>query len=66
MEIPDVTGFTLGVAVDILKAAGIAEIKVELTAPPREINKEYNCGSRVVRQKTSAGGTAQELVVCNL
>ena len=65
MGVPDVTGFTLGEALIVLKSAGITEIVVRLTTPPRDQGTEYNNSSRVVRQITSDDGRTEELIVCN-
>ena len=71
----DVTGFTLGEALQLLKSEGIARIEVKLTTTPRKAGEEYNLQSRVVRQKLvkgiatkefAADTTVPELVVCNL
>lgn len=59
------TGYTLGEAITILDAAGVKEIKVLLTSPPRSMGEEYSHRSRVVRQRSSSDETVQELVVCN-
>lgn len=64
----DVTGLTLGEAVGLLEAEGVKVTDVKLTAPPRERDRRYGPGSRVVRQlvrRTEAGGEEAELVVCN-
>jgi hypothetical protein len=66
MSIPDVTGFTLGEAVSMLKAAGITDTTVKLTVAPRNKDKDYNSKSRIVRQLTADNGITEELVVCNL
>ena len=66
--IPDVTGFTLGEAVSLLEAAGVAGIEIRITAPPREKNQQYDSNSRVVRQLAcgpAGNETGVELVVCN-
>lgn len=66
--IPDVTGFTLGEAVSMLKAAGVTGIEVRITSPPRDKDPQYDSNSRVVRQidRGNTGGMAGvELVVCN-
>ncbi len=60
----DVTGFPLGEAFQLLKDAGIADIRVKLTAAPRKAGKDYSLQSRVVRQN-ALSTTTQELVVCN-
>ena len=66
MNIPDVTGFTLGEAVKILKAAGISDITVIVTAPPKDKNAKYDNDSRVVRQRTVTEHGTEELTVCNM
>ncbi len=66
MEVPDVTGFTLGEALKVLEAAGITKISVRVTAPPRNITEEYSPGSRVVRLKAETNGDFLELLVCNI
>jgi hypothetical protein len=65
MRVPDVTGFTLGEALNVLKAAGITETVIRLTTPPRDKGMEYSGSSRVVRQLTSDDGRTEELIVCN-
>lgn len=61
----DVTGFTLDEALQLLKAEGITQVDVKLTAPPKQTGNEYNLHSRVVRQKAASGKGNHELVVCN-
>jgi hypothetical protein len=67
--IPDVTGFKLDEAVSLLEAAGVTDIEITVTAPPRETNRQYDSNSRVVRQLVPGGageGKSVLLVVCNI
>ncbi|NJD01591.1 MAG: hypothetical protein FIA99_03070 [Ruminiclostridium sp.] len=60
----DVTGYTLGEALQMLDAEGNTGIEVKVTTAPGKAGEEYNLQSRVVRQK--AVGAIRELVVCNI
>lgn len=66
MQIPDVTGFTLGEALNMLKTAGIHETVVRMTTPPRQRDMKYDMNSRVVRQRTCSDSCIEELTVCSL
>ena len=65
MQIPDVSGFRLENAFEILTSAGIERIVVHTTAPPRHRDTGYDSNSRVIRQKASEDNTI-ELLVCNI
>ena len=64
MHIPDVSGYRLEKALEILKANGMEKVTVTLTAPPRLRNAGYDGQSRAVRQSILDDGTV-ELLVCN-
>lgn len=65
MCVPDVCGFRLESAFEILKSAGFDNIVVHTTAAPRLRGSGYDVSSRVIRQKKSADN-AIELLVCNI
>jgi hypothetical protein len=65
MDIPDISGFKLDQALELLKDKGIVKISVKLTASPRLRDMGYDGNSRVVRQFLRDDGT-MELLVCNL
>lgn len=63
MDIPDITGYTLGEAKRLLEAAGIRLASVTVTAPPREKCSSYDDNCRVIRCTTVDVGCV-ELLVC--
>jgi len=65
MQIPDVSGYMLGNALELLKARGIEKVSVRFTAPPRMRNASYDENSRTIRQVVLEDGTL-ELLVCNV
>ncbi len=65
MRIPDVSGYKLENALELMKAEGIEEVAVKLTAPPRLREAGYDGSSRVVRQSIPDDGVP-ELLVCNV
>lgn len=65
MFVPDVCGFRLENAFEILTSAGFENIVVHATAPPRLRGSGYDGSSRVVRQKKSVDNVI-ELLVCNI
>lgn len=64
--LPDITGFTLAEALQILENAGFNNVGIKLTAPPRIVNEEYNDLSRVVRIRLFQETNFVELIVCNI
>lgn len=62
MEIPDVTGRTLGEAKALLEKAGVALGAVKMTAPPRLRHIEPDDSCRVLRIKSTDNRI--ELLVC--
>lgn len=65
MQIPDVPGFELVKALELLKAQGVDKISVHITAPPRLRGEKYDDHSRIVRQRVLDDGML-ELLVCNM
>jgi hypothetical protein len=65
MHVPDVCGFRLENASEILTSAGFDKIVVHTTAAPRLRDSGYDGNSRVVRQEISADNVI-ELLVCNI
>lgn len=65
MRIPDVSGYKLENALELLKAQGIEKVVVKFTAPPRMSAAGYDGSSRTVRQSILDDGTL-ELLVCNI
>ena len=63
MQIPDVMGFTLGEARGIMDAAGTTISSIIVTAPPKDICKDYDDSFRIVRLK-AIGEKTVELLVC--
>ncbi|MCX7843542.1 MAG: PASTA domain-containing protein [Clostridia bacterium] len=61
--VPDVVGLPCGEAMDILRQAGIAVTRVEITYPPREKSESFDDSYRVIRIKNNAGKSV-ELLVC--
>jgi hypothetical protein len=64
MCIPDVSGFRLDKAQEILGRYGVENIIVQVTVPPKSREQSYNNSSRVVRQEVAIDGTVR-LLVCN-
>ncbi|MGI6778291.1 MAG: hypothetical protein ACOX7R_09855 [Acetivibrionales bacterium] len=64
MNIPDVTGFTLGEAKELIENAGMEIISISLTAPPRCRINGVDDACRVVRIRECEEGKI-ELIVCN-
>lgn len=65
MDIPDISGFRLDQALELLKDKGSMKISVKLTASPRLRDAGYDGSSRVVRQLLGDDGIL-ELLVCDL
>jgi hypothetical protein len=65
MDIPDMSGYGLDQAMELLKDKGFVKICVMLTASPRLRDAGYDGSSRVVRQVVRDDGTV-ELLVCNI
>ena len=65
MLIPDVSGYKLDNALELLKAVGIEKISVQTTASPRRRDAGYNGSSRVIRQSMNEDGSLI-LLVCNI
>lgn len=65
MDIPDVSGYKLDRALELLKIQGFDKTEVKLTASPRLRDAGYDGSARVIRQSVSVDGTI-ELLVCNL
>ena len=64
MGIPDIIGFTLREARELLASAGIDAADVEITAPPRRRGAGWHDNCRVVRIKAEDNGKIA-LVVCD-
>ncbi|HHW32091.1 MAG TPA: hypothetical protein GXX20_10545 [Clostridiaceae bacterium] len=64
MGIPDIIGFTVEDAIDLLLDSGFVIHKIETTSPPREKSSEYHDFYRVVRIR-HIGDNKVELLVCN-
>ncbi|HEX2944571.1 MAG TPA: PASTA domain-containing protein [Clostridia bacterium] len=62
--IPDVSGYRLAKAKDLLASLGYTRVDVQLTASPRTREAGYGENSRVVRQSISSDDTIV-LLVCN-
>ena len=65
MQIPDVAGYTLDDALELLKANGVKMVSVCMTAPPAKRGGGYDGNSRVIRQ-TRPGEGNLVLLVCNI
>jgi hypothetical protein len=65
MQIPDVAGYKLDYALELLKASGIEKITVKLTASPRLRDAGYDGSSRIIRQNVQNDGSL-ELLICNM
>ena len=63
-QVPDVSGYRLEDAVELLRAKGIKTINIYQTAPPGKKDKIYNGSSRVLRQVLAEDGSIG-LLVCN-
>jgi hypothetical protein len=63
MQVPDVIGYTLGDAKNILKKAGVGIHRVEATSPSRQKGVEIGDDCRVIRCKSTDDGKI-ELIVC--
>lgn len=61
--VPDVIGYKLEEALEIIKASGAGVSSVSLTAPPRAQKTETGMDQRVVRIKET-GRNVYELIVC--
>jgi hypothetical protein len=64
MDIPDVSGYKLEKAAELLASHGYSRIEVQLTASPRMRQAGYDKNSRVVRLSKSADDTIV-LLVCS-
>lgn|GEM_PF-591325 len=64
-DIPDVSGYKLEKAINMLASLGYSKVEVQLTAPPRLRQAGYGKNSRVVRQSVSSDDTIV-LLVCGL
>lgn len=64
IDMPDVSGYELWRASELLALHGVKNIEVRLTASPRTRQAGYDRNSRVVRQSISSDGTVV-LLVCN-
>ena len=65
MNIPDISGYKLKQALELLKTQGFDKIEVKLTASPRLREAGFDGTARVARQSVSEDGTI-ELLVCNV
>jgi hypothetical protein len=63
MDMPDITGYTLGEARRLLEAAGIGLASVTVTAPPRKKSSSYDDSFRVIRCK-AVNEECVELLIC--
>lgn len=66
LSIPDVIGFTLREAREMLAGAGIdvSDVEIEITAPPRRRGTGWHDNCRVVRIKAEDNGK-MALIVCD-
>ena len=62
--LPDIIGYKLNKALDILRAAGFIDVSVDITTSPREKDLKPHCESRVVRV-VEKDNRKIELLVCN-
>ncbi len=65
MQIPDVTGHLLKDARSLLEKAGIKQIDILMTTPPKLKGRLPDENARVVRQKHIENDTIVKLVVCD-
>lgn len=65
MNIPDIVGFTLGRARELLENNGITIADISVTAPPRGRGGAYGDYSRIVRLE-AVGEKRAALLVCNV
>ena len=65
MQIPDVAGYALDDALELLKASGVQTVSVCMTAPPARRGGEYDGNSRVIRQTRPDEGNLV-LLVCKM
>jgi len=63
MQMPDVIGYSLEKARVILKEAGVVEVDIKTTAPPRLRCNEFNDDYKVIRINLLENKRI-ELVVC--
>ena len=64
-RVPDVSGYILDKALEILRERGVVNVSVIQTAAPRLRDTEHDGASRVIRQSVAGNGTL-ELLVCNM
>ncbi len=64
MNIPDVAGFRLDEAEDILKEHGVCDYDILVTKPPKAPEAEYNGNYRVIRLQYDKKGLLK-LLICN-
>lgn len=64
MQIPDVAGFTLGEAIELINRTGLNIRHVRVTAPPRLKHGGYNESYRVIKLET-VNRKEIDLLVCN-
>lgn len=64
MFVPDIVGFTLADAREMLEKCGLNICSIQMTAPPRAGRFEHNNRSRVIRVKIIEEKNV-ELLVCN-
>ena len=65
MNIPDVTGFTLGEARKTIESAGMEIKRISMTAPPRLQGNNVDDTCRVVRLRKTDNGKIN-LTVCQV
>jgi len=62
--LPDIIGYKLNKALDILRVAGFEDFTVNLTTPPREKDQQPHFESRVVRV-VEKDNKKIEILICN-
>lgn len=64
MNIPDIEGLMLGRALAVLMQSGIEVAAIKVTGPPKEAEKPYHDGCRVLRAERDEEGRLR-LLVCS-
>ena len=61
MQLPDVSGYELDNALELLKSVGIIDISVTLTAPPRRRDAGYNGSTGLIIHSATLTGSFFDL-----
>lgn len=64
MNIPDIEGFLLGRALEVLKSRRDIKFSISVTGPPRGVKDKIDYDYRVVRVK-AIGKDGLEITVCD-